>query len=90
MGIFQQTIGTWTGLLEHSLTWLVTLQKEYEQFPVMSRTTFADLLRSHVNILASDDHIKELLQQLHLMGEVSIFICNFQNSFKTSFFGENS
>lgn len=58
--------------MEHSLNWLLTLQKEFEQFPVMNRATFADLLRNHVNILASDDHIKELLQQLHLMGEVSI------------------
>lgn len=66
----QQTIGTWTGLLEASLSWLVSLQKEYEQFPVLSRNQFSDLLRTQVNMLASDEHIDELLQQLHLMGEV--------------------
>ncbi|KAJ8929568.1 hypothetical protein NQ314_017732 [Rhamnusium bicolor] len=66
----QQTIGTWTGLLENTLTWLVILQKDYEQFPVLTRSAFAELLRSQVNLLASDDHIQELLQQLHSMGEV--------------------
>ncbi|RZC35529.1 Ankyrin repeat domain containing protein [Asbolus verrucosus] len=66
----QQTVGTWTGLLESTLTWLISLQKDYEQFPVLSRSTFSELLRSQVNILASDLHIQELLQQLHSMGEV--------------------
>lgn len=53
-----------------TLSWLTTLQKEYEQFPVMNRESFSDLLRSQVNLLASDDHIQEVLQQLHAMGEV--------------------
>ncbi|KRT78934.1 Ankyrin repeat-containing protein, partial [Oryctes borbonicus] len=66
----QQTIGTWTGLLESTLTWLTTLQKEYEQLPVLSRQQFAELLRGNINLLASDEHIQELLQQLHSMGEV--------------------
>ncbi|EFA08636.2 death-associated protein kinase 1 isoform X2 [Tribolium castaneum] len=66
----QQTVGTWTGLLEATLAWLNSLQKDYEQFPVLSRSTFSELLRSQVNILASDHHIQELLQQLHFMGEV--------------------
>ncbi|KAJ8953553.1 hypothetical protein NQ318_002973 [Aromia moschata] len=66
----QQTIGTWTGLLENALIWLVALQKDYEQFPVLTRSVFAELIRSQVNLLASDDHIQELLLQLHSMGEV--------------------
>ncbi|XP_044252552.1 death-associated protein kinase 1-like isoform X2 [Tribolium madens] len=66
----QQTVGTWTGLLESTLTWLTSIQKDYSQFPVLSRSTFSELLRSQVNILASDHHIQELLQQLHSMGEV--------------------
>lgn len=63
-------MGSWTGLLEASLTWLNSIQKDYEQFPVLSRSTFSELLRCQVNILASDCHIHELLQQLHSMGEV--------------------
>lgn len=68
--LMKQTIGLWTGLLEATLSWLTLLQKDYEQFPVFSRSTFAELLRSQVNILASDQHIQDLLQQLHLMSEV--------------------
>lgn len=56
--------------MESTLSWLGTLQKDYEQFPVLTRQVFADVLRSHVNLLASDDHVHELLQQLHSMGEV--------------------
>ncbi|KAI4457163.1 ankyrin repeats (3 copies) [Holotrichia oblita] len=67
-----QTIGTWTGLLEATLTWLTTLQKDFEQLPVLSRQLFAELLRANINLLASDDHIHELLQQLHSMGECHI------------------
>lgn len=37
---------------------------------MITRSSFADLLRTHVNLLASDEHILELLNQLHLMGEV--------------------
>nr|XP_022900438.1 death-associated protein kinase 1-like isoform X1 [Onthophagus taurus] len=66
----QQTIGTWTGLLESTLNYLTTLHKDHEQFPVLTRPIFSEYLRLHVNILASDDHIHELLQQLHAMGEV--------------------
>ncbi|KAK9888307.1 hypothetical protein WA026_000568 [Henosepilachna vigintioctopunctata] len=44
--------------------------KQYEQFPVLSRSTFSEILRNQVNLLASDEHIDELLQQLSYMGEV--------------------
>lgn len=66
----QGTVGHWTGLLEAVLSWLGTLQKEYEQFPVIPYETFSELLRSQVNILASDQQISSLLTQLHAMGEV--------------------
>lgn len=59
-----------SGLLESSLTWLVTLRKEKEYFPVLTRDMFADILRNQVNVLASDEHISELLQHLHIFGEV--------------------
>lgn len=60
-----------SGLLEHSLTWLVTLRKDKEDFPVLTKTEFYSALRTQVNILASDEHINELLQRLHYFGEVS-------------------
>lgn len=59
-----------TGLLEATLTWLLTLRKEREFFPVLTRHCFADMLRSQVNLLASDEHIRELLLNLHNFGEV--------------------
>lgn len=61
-------------MLEATLVWLTTLQKEHEQFPVLNRDSFAELLRSQVNLLTSDDHIEELLRQLHSMGEVSKYL----------------
>ncbi|XP_063915757.1 death-associated protein kinase dapk-1-like [Zophobas morio] len=64
----RQTVGSWTGLLEATLSWLGPLQRDYEQFPVLSRSTFSELLRSQVNILSLEHHIQ--LQQLHHMGEV--------------------
>ncbi|KAL1488880.1 hypothetical protein ABEB36_014673 [Hypothenemus hampei] len=68
--IVQQTIGTWTGLLEHSVSWIHNLRTEYEAFPVLPRSLFDDTLRNHINLLASDEHIQEMLNQLQLMGEV--------------------
>ncbi|XP_031354372.1 death-associated protein kinase 1-like isoform X2 [Photinus pyralis] len=66
----EKTIGMWTGLLESTLSWLAHLRKEYEQFPVIHRKAFYDLVRTSVNVLASDDHIRALLHQLHNMGEI--------------------
>ncbi|XP_030750996.1 death-associated protein kinase 1-like [Sitophilus oryzae] len=68
--IIQQTIGTWTGLLENTLSWLSRIRSILKQFPVLDREVFSDCLRCQVNLLASDDHIDELLQQLQVMGEV--------------------
>ncbi|KAK5641907.1 hypothetical protein RI129_010454 [Pyrocoelia pectoralis] len=66
----EKTIGVWTGLLDSTLSWLIQLRKEYEQFPVMYKKTFYDSIRTNVNLLASDNHIQELLHQLHNMGEI--------------------
>ncbi|KAF5270741.1 hypothetical protein FQA39_LY01479 [Lamprigera yunnana] len=66
----EKTIGLWTGLLDSTLSWLVHLRKEYEQFPVIYKPSFYELLRLNVNLLASDNHIGDLLHQLHGMGEV--------------------
>ena len=39
-------------------------------FPVIPWNTFIDHVRVNVNPLAADDHMKEVIQQLQLMGEV--------------------
>lgn len=61
-----------TGLLEASLGWMATLRKEREFFPVLCREEFSELLRTQVNLLASDEHIRDLLNHLHNFGEVSL------------------
>ncbi|UJR37554.1 hypothetical protein I4U23_030255 [Adineta vaga] len=45
-------------------------RKTYCNFPVMSWSRFLDCVRQEINPLASDEHMRELIQQLQLMGEV--------------------
>ncbi|CAF3753055.1 unnamed protein product [Adineta steineri] len=45
-------------------------RKTYGNFPVMSWSRFLDCIRQEINPLASDEHMRELVQQLQLMGEV--------------------
>ncbi|CAF1544743.1 unnamed protein product, partial [Adineta ricciae] len=45
-------------------------RKTYANFPVMPWSRFLDSVRQEVNPLASDEHMRELIQQLQLMGEV--------------------
>ena len=47
-------------------------RKTYANFPIMPWSRFVDCIRQEINPLASDDHMRELVQQLQLMGEVSI------------------
>jgi hypothetical protein len=44
---------------------------------VLTWFTFVDLVRSNVNPLAGEEHMKELMHQLKLMGEVCIFLRSF-------------
>jgi death-associated protein kinase len=45
-------------------------RKTYVNFPIMSWSRFIDSIRQEINPLASDEHMRELVQQLQLMGEV--------------------
>ncbi|CAF1223513.1 unnamed protein product [Didymodactylos carnosus] len=45
-------------------------RKTYASFPVMSWSRFVENIRTELNPLASDEHMKELVQQLQLMGEI--------------------
>ena len=44
------------------------------QFPVIPWHHFIDHVRCNVNPLAADDHMKEVIQQLQLMGEVMLLL----------------
>ena len=46
-------------------------RKTYAQLPMMSWSRFVDCIRQEINPLASDDHMRELVQQLQIMGEVN-------------------
>lgn len=45
-------------------------RKTHAHFPVMSWSRFLECVRQEINPLASDEHMRELIQQLQLMGEV--------------------
>ncbi|XP_034241726.1 death-associated protein kinase dapk-1-like isoform X2 [Thrips palmi] len=61
-----------TGFLEGTLCWLPNAVHQYEHFPVMDWDTFLHAVRSNVNPLAGEEHVKELCAQLQTMGEVHI------------------
>jgi hypothetical protein len=42
----------------------------HNHYPIINSKQFVDSIREHVNPLASDEHLNELLYQLKLMGEI--------------------
>ena len=48
------------------------------QFPVIPWHHFIDHVRCNVNPLAADDHMKEVIQQLQLMGEVMLLLASYR------------
>ncbi|GFY70938.1 death-associated protein kinase dapk-1, partial [Trichonephila inaurata madagascariensis] len=64
-----------TGFLEAVCTQLASSwRKSRSCFPVIPWKEFIDLVHSEVNPLAGEEHMKELIQQLQIMGEVCIQI----------------
>ena len=61
-----------TRFLELVLSYLPDWRKATAQFPVIPWQQFMDHVREQVNPLSADDHLKEVIQQLQLMGEVVI------------------
>jgi len=59
-----------TRFLDTLVNYLPDWRKAMAQFPVIPWNTFIDHVRVNVNPLAADDHMKEVIQQLQLMGEV--------------------
>jgi death-associated protein kinase len=47
-------------------------RKAYVSMPILPWSRFVESIRQEVNPLATDEHMKDLVQQLQLMGEVSI------------------
>ncbi|XP_070176153.1 death-associated protein kinase 1-like isoform X2 [Littorina saxatilis] len=59
-----------TGLLDATVLQLPVWRRENHIYPVLTWPQLSDAVRSKVNPLAADDHIKILVEQLQLMGEV--------------------
>ncbi|GIY91721.1 death-associated protein kinase dapk-1 [Caerostris extrusa] len=65
-----------TSFLEAVCTQLSTSwRKSRCCFPVLPWQEFMDLVHSEVNPLAGEEHMKELIQQLQIMGEVLYIAC---------------
>lgn len=65
-----QGVPKWTGFLAGVVNWLPVIRRNSATFPVVPWFTFVDLVHCNVNPLAGEEHMKELIQQLQLMGEV--------------------
>lgn len=52
--------------------WIINIRKTLEAFPVMDKDAFTNNIRTHVNLLASDEHIIDVIHHLHIIGEVRI------------------
>ncbi|KAI6226040.1 CAMK/DAPK/DAPK protein kinase, variant [Aphelenchoides besseyi] len=57
-------------LLDNCINYLSTLRKRYATFPVITWPHFVTLVRSDCNPLISDQHARQLIQQLQLLGEL--------------------
>ena len=67
---FLQGLPRSTRFLETLVNYIPDWRKALGQFPVIPWHHFIDHVRTNVNPLAADDHMKEVIQQLQLMGEV--------------------
>ena len=69
--LIPQTLPRSTRFLELILSSLPEWRKQAADYPVIPWKQFMNNVRDKVNPLAADDHLKEVIQQLQLMGEVN-------------------
>ena len=62
------------GILDATLSTLPDWRRVLAGFPVVSWSTFVEYIRTRVNILATEEHLRELVNQLHFLGEVSLLL----------------
>jgi len=58
------------GLLQPVINLLYDWCRALSTFPVVTWTSFVEYIRSRVNLLATEEHIRELVNQLVVTGEV--------------------
>jgi len=66
-----QSLPTVNGFLDAAIAALPGWRKILPNYPVVSWLSFVEYIRTMVNSLASDGHIRELVCQLQLVGEVT-------------------
>ena len=64
-----------TQFLEQVMSVLPDWSTSLQTFPVVTWSAFIEYLHLVVNPLAGDEHLKEVIQQLQLMGEVVYLKC---------------
>jgi hypothetical protein len=67
---FVQGLPRLTRFLENIVAYLPEWRKTLTNFQAVPWHYFVDHVRMNINPLAADDHMKEIIQQLQLMGEV--------------------
>ena len=78
--VILQGIPLSTGFLESVTTFLNICRKASASFPVLSWIQFKEIVRSQINPLASDEHLREIVLQLQTMGEVIFLRARIENS----------
>ena len=75
------------GILDATLSTLPDWRRVLAGFPVVSWNTFVEYIRTRVNILATEEHLRELVNQLHFLGEVSLLLyyCSILQHRRTGF-----
>jgi len=69
-----QSLPQTLGILDATVSILPDWRRVLAEFPVVSWTTFVEYIRSRVNVLATEEHMRELINQLHFLGEVYFFL----------------
>lgn len=72
----QQKLPAGSGFLEATVAALPSWRHVLASYPVVTWPSFTEYIRTVVNILASEEHMKEVMCQLQLLGEVKTF-CTF-------------
>lgn len=65
------------GILDSTLAVLPEWRRVLSAFPVVTWISFMEYIRSRVNLLATEEHLRELANQLQVMGEVGFELAVF-------------
>ena len=74
MGVVYQYLPPEVGLLQPVLNLLTDWCRVLSDFPVVTWPRFVEYVRSRVNLLATEEHIRELVNQLVVIGEVTVVL----------------